>query len=78
MTCAMVKVLPEPVTPSSTWSWSPRSQALDQLDDRLRLVARRLEVRDQLERLPGLRPLVATRSGGLAASAFSRSTVSSS
>src|SRR6266699_6124816 len=25
MTCAIVKVLPEPVTPSSTWSRSPRS-----------------------------------------------------
>ena len=26
MTCATVKVLPEPVTPSSTWSFSPRSR----------------------------------------------------
>ena len=24
MTCAIVNVLPEPVTPSSTWCWSPR------------------------------------------------------
>jgi hypothetical protein len=25
MTLAMVNVLPEPVTPKSTWEWSPRS-----------------------------------------------------
>ena len=35
----MVKVLPEPVTPSSTWLASPRLKALDQGLDGLRLVA---------------------------------------
>ena len=54
MTCAMVKVLPEPVTPSSTWSRSPRREARDQLVDRLRLVAGRLELRHEAERLRGL------------------------
>ena len=44
MTLAMVKVLPEPVTPSSTWSRSPALDARDQLGDRLRLVARGLEI----------------------------------
>ena len=57
MTCAMVKVLPEPVTPSSTWSRSLPPQALDELGDRLRLVARRLELGNQLERPPALGPL---------------------
>src|SRR5581483_6767341 len=42
MTCAIVKVLPEPVTPSSTWSRSP-PQPFAQLVDRLRLVPRRAE-----------------------------------
>jgi hypothetical protein len=31
MTLAMVKVLPDPVTPSSTWSRSPAIRLLDQL-----------------------------------------------
>ena len=50
----MVKVLPEPVTPSSTWSRSPRLMPADQLVDRLRLVARRLELRMDGEALAAL------------------------
>ncbi len=45
----MVKVLPEPVTPSSTWSRSPARDAVEQLGDRLRLVARGLEIRGDPE-----------------------------
>jgi hypothetical protein len=39
ITLAMVKVLPEPVTPSSTWLRSPFSTALDEVGDGGRLVA---------------------------------------
>ena len=39
MTLAMVKVLPEPVTPSSTWSRSSLVDARDEFVDGLRLVA---------------------------------------
>ena len=39
ITLAMVKVLPDPVTPSSVWKARPSLDALDQLVDRLRLVA---------------------------------------
>ncbi len=60
----MVKVLPEPVTPSSTWSRSPPSQAVDQLGDRLRLVAGRLKLGDQLERPPALGALDQVRIAG--------------
>ena len=49
ITWVMVKVLPDPVTPSSTWSRSPSRNPCDQLRDRLGLVARRLERRDDLE-----------------------------
>ena len=35
----MVKVLPMPVTPSSVWCAKPVVQALDELLDRLRLIA---------------------------------------
>ena len=45
----MVKVLPEPVTPSSTWVRSARVDALDQILDRRRLVAGRLEVGHHLD-----------------------------
>ena len=38
-TCAIVNVLPDPVTPSRTCALSPR-EAFDELVDRLRLVAR--------------------------------------
>ena len=41
----MVKVLPEPVTPSSVWCARPAAEAVDQRGDRLRLVARRLRSR---------------------------------
>ena len=40
----MVKVLPEPVTPSSTWCRSPRSSPSDELADGPGLVAGGLEV----------------------------------
>ena len=49
MTFATVNVLPEPVTPSSVWCARPDSQPVDQLRDRLRLVARRLVVAGQFE-----------------------------
>ena len=39
------------MTPSSTWSFSPRSEPLAQLVDRLRLVAGRLELGIEAERL---------------------------
>ena len=45
----MVNVLPEPVTPSSVWCLSPLSMPTTQLVDRLRLIARRFEVRNELE-----------------------------
>ena len=61
ITLAMVKVLPEPVTPSSTCSASPRSQALGQLGDRLRLIALGRERRNELEAVQG--------AGGLGCSA---------
>ena len=43
MTLAIVKVLPEPVTPSSVWNDEAVGEALDELVDRLGLVARGLE-----------------------------------
>ena len=48
ITFAMVKVLPEPVTPRSTWCFRP-DYPFRQLLDRLGLVAFRDEVRYQLE-----------------------------
>ena len=39
MTLAMVKVLPEPVTPSKVWNWLPSLKPLTRGFDRLRLVA---------------------------------------
>ena len=49
ITLAMVKVLPEPVTPSSTWSRSLRVDAGDQFGDRRRLVALGREVAHDAE-----------------------------
>jgi hypothetical protein len=46
MTLAIVKVLPEPVTPSSVW---PGVDVADELLDRLRLIARRLIGCDEFE-----------------------------
>ena len=57
MTCAIVNVLPEPVTPSRTWSLAPLSTPSISSSDRLRLVARGPVVRLELERDAGLRPL---------------------
>ena len=54
MTLAAVNVLPEPVTPSSTWSRSPAFGLRDELGDRRRLVARREIVGDEPERLAAL------------------------
>jgi hypothetical protein len=48
MILAMVKVLPEPVTPSSTWCFSP-AEALHQLGNRPRLISARLVVGHQLK-----------------------------
>jgi hypothetical protein len=53
ITLAMVKVLPEPVTPSSVWKPRRRSAPLHQLVDGLRLVARRRVRLEQLERRIG-------------------------
>ena len=50
ITLAIVKVLPEPVTPSSTCVRSRASTPCDEVPDRGRLVAGRLEVGDHLER----------------------------
>ena len=47
MTFAMEYVLPEPVTPSSVWC-EPVLDALDELRDRLRLIAGGLSVGDEL------------------------------
>ena len=49
MTLAMVKVLPEPVTPSSTWCFSPAAKPLHKLVDRARLIALRLVAGDELK-----------------------------
>ena len=46
----MVKVLPDPVTPSRTWSLRPFFNPLDELLDGLGLVARRLEIGMNAER----------------------------
>ena len=55
MTLAMVKVLPEPVTPSSTWlALAILGDAFDQLADRRRLVAGRLIIGDDPELLAAL------------------------
>ena len=43
MTLAIVKVLPEPVTPSSVWQTSPSLSPANEPFDRLRLVACRGE-----------------------------------
>ena len=53
ITLAIVYVLPEPVTPSSVWNERPSVEALDQLVDRLRLVAGGLERLVQLVRAVG-------------------------
>ena len=53
MTFAIVYVLPEPVTPSSVWNARPSLEALDELVDRLRLVAGGLERLDELVRTVG-------------------------
>ncbi len=47
MTLAMVKVLPEPVTPSSTWCCLAVADAADELLDGLLLVAARAVVDHQ-------------------------------
>ena len=52
MTLAMVNVLPEPVTPSSVECFSPAAQPLQQLLDRLRLIAQRRIGADELEGHP--------------------------
>ena len=48
----MVKVLPEPVTPISTWCLLPALQPVDQGRDGLRLIAGGLEGGDELEHFP--------------------------
>ena len=55
ITLAMVKVLPEPVTPSSTWSRSLARACPDKIANGGRLVARRLVGADQLEALAAFR-----------------------
>ena len=55
MTLAIVYVLPEPVTPSSVWNDKPVVQALDELVDRLRLVAGGLERLMELVGAAGIR-----------------------
>ena len=58
MTLAMVKVLPEPVTPSSTWCFCPSFKPSNQLVDCLALVSAgreagaELELRRMDQRLP--------------------------
>ena len=49
MTFAIVKVLPEPVTPSSVWNARPSLQSLRQHFDRSRLIAGRFERLIQLK-----------------------------
>ena len=49
MHCAIVNVLPEPVTPSSTWDAVAAVQPVDELVDRARLVAAQLEIGDEVE-----------------------------
>jgi hypothetical protein len=49
MTLAMVKVLPEPVTPRRTSSFSPVWDARDELGDGAGLVALRLVIGGALE-----------------------------
>ena len=49
MHCAIVKVLPDPVTPSSTCAWSPRLRPSTSSSIARRLVAAQLEIGDQLE-----------------------------
>jgi len=48
MVCAMVKVFPEPVTPSSTDAYR-RARALHQLAERALLIAGERKVGDQVE-----------------------------
>ena len=47
--CAIVKVLPEPVTPSSTWCVSPRSSPSTSSPMARCLVAGELEIGDEVE-----------------------------
>ena len=49
MTLAIVKVLPDPVTPSSTWCCSPAGKPLHNLVDRPRLIAPRLVTGHELK-----------------------------
>ena len=49
MVCAIVNVLPEPVTPSSTWCVIAALEPFDQLANRARLVAGEREVGDEVE-----------------------------
>ena len=56
ITLAMVKVLPEPVTPSSTWCFSPAAKPLHQLVDGPRLIAPRLVGGHQLKVHEGIIP----------------------
>ena len=60
---ATVKVLPEPVTPSSTWSRSCALMPFDQLGDGGGLVALGLELRDDLEGDAAIGFLGARRAG---------------
>ena len=55
MTLAMVKVLPEPVTPSSTWCCSPSLDAPHQLLDSVTLVPlRRVSLEMSLKSIKSL------------------------
>ncbi len=49
MTLAIVKVLPEPVTPKSTWFCFPSRTPRTSERNRLRLIAGRLEFADELK-----------------------------
>ncbi len=49
MTLAIVNVLPEPVTPISTWCFWPALQSADERLDGLRLIAGGLERAGELE-----------------------------
>ena len=70
ITLAIVKVLPEPVTPSSVCRASP-SPRPDQACDRRSLVPRRAEIGDELERFLVIEKLVLGRIDRLAYHAFS-------
>ena len=64
MTLAMVKVLPEPVTPSSTWCGSPSRTPRDEFGDGVFLVTARAVGHGKLEahslRVSEWRPAIGT------------------